>query len=292
MVWAWSAEDMADIYLGIAIVIVLALGVGWGAYRLAKRGARWRWAAVALGVLAAAGLALNVAYFRHSLRPAKWLPFSNVVVLADPDPELVAVLVGVGAALMPGSAGRRSVLLVPLAALGLWGSYGWMGLGLPPLEDHWTVGVCRQTSQATCGPAAAATLLAAHGIETTESEMARLCLTTVDGTSARAVYRGLVLKTRGTGWRPEAFFGGVDELCAAGGPVLLFVRLDDKAGVDPRYKERWGWVPGVPHVVVMYQCRGKESFVMGDPSVGPERWNRKAIETLWHGEGIRLVREK
>jgi hypothetical protein len=29
-----------------------------------------------------------------------------------------------------------------------------------------------------------------------------------------------------------------------------------------------------------------------DPAVGLELWDRSAIETLWHGEGIRLVREK
>jgi hypothetical protein len=281
---------MADIYLGVAIVLSVALLAGVGTYRLAKRG--WRWTAVVLAIACAAGLALNVAYLRHSLWPARVLPFSNVTVLGDPNPWLAAALIGAGAALMPGSAARRSVLLAPLAVLCLWSSYGGFFLGLPPLEERWSGRVCRQSSQATCGPAAAATLLAAHGVRSSEAEMAKLCLTSVDGTSSRGVYRGLKLKTRGTNLRVEPFFGKTDDLCKAGGPVLLFVRLDARPGVDPRYQQRWGWTPGVAHAVVMYRCRGDGMFVMGDPAVGLELWDRSAIETLWHGEGIRLVREK
>jgi hypothetical protein len=281
---------MADIYIGVAIVLFAALLAAQGAYALAKRG--WRWTAVALAMVCAAGLALNVAYFRQSMWPVRWLPFSNVMVLGDPNPLLAAVLIGVGARLMPGSPPRRSVLLVPLGALCLWGSYGGFFLRPPPLEEHWTGRVCRQTSQATCGPAAAATLLAAHAIKSSEAEMAELCLTNIDGTSSRGVYRGLTLKTRETGLRVEPYFGKLEDLVKLDGPVLLFVRLDSRPGDDPRYQTRWGWKPGVPHVVVMYRRRADGRFVMGDPAVGPELWDQKAMETLWHGEGIRLVKEK
>lgn len=278
---------MTDIYVGVAIVLTAALLAGAGAYRLARRG--WRWSAVTLAVACAAGLALNVAYLRHSLWPARFIPFSNVIVLGDPNPWLAAVLIGVGAALMPGSAARRSVLLLPLALLTLWASYGGYFLNRPELEEHWTGPVCRQSSQATCGPAAAATLLHAKGIDSSEEEMSRLCLTTVDGTSARGVYRGLKLKTRGTALKVQPFFGTIDDLCNTGGPVLLFVRLDNRPGIDPRYQTKWGWRPGLAHVVVMYRYRPDGRFVMGDPAIGVELWDRSAIETLWHGEGIRLV---
>jgi predicted double-glycine peptidase len=280
---------MTDIYIGIAIVLLAAELAGFGAYRLARRG--WRWTAVVLALLAAAGLALNVAFFRNSIWPARWLPFSNVIVLGDPNPWLAGILVGVGAALMPGSPARRSVLLAPLAVLCLWGSYGGFFMRPPPLADHWTGRVCRQTSQATCGPAAAATLLAAYGIKSSEGEMAQLCLTNIDGTSTRGVYRGLKLKTRDKKMRVEPYLGKIEDLCKVEGPVLLFVRLDSRAGVDPRYQSKWGWQPGVAHTVVMYRYRSDGRFLMGDPAVGAELWDRKAIETLWHGEGIRLVKE-
>jgi hypothetical protein len=280
---------MTDLYVGVAIVLGLSVLAGVGTYHLARRG--WRWTVVILALLAAAGLAFNVAYLRHTLWPAKILPFSNVMVLGDPNPWLAAVLVGAGAALMPGRAARRSVLLVPLAAFALWGSYGQFFLPMPPLDDNWTGSVCRQTSRMTCAPAAAATLLWANRIPSSEAEMAYLGMTTIDGTSSRGIYRALKLKTRGTDYDAEPFFGNVDDLCNLDGPIMLFVRLDPKPDTDPRYQEKWGWTPGVPHVVVLYGCRGDNVFIMGDPATGPEFWNRKAIETLWHGEGIRLVKK-
>jgi ABC-type arginine/histidine transport system permease subunit len=50
---------MADIYIGIAIMLFAAAMAGQGTYRLARRG--WRWTAVALAMVCAAGLALIVA---------------------------------------------------------------------------------------------------------------------------------------------------------------------------------------------------------------------------------------
>src|SRR2546430_9179807 len=144
---------MADIYLGVAIVLCVALLAGLGTYRLAKRG--WRWTAVVLTIACAAGLALNVAYLRHSLWPARVLPFSNVMVLGDPNPWLAAVLVGAGAALMPGRAARRSVLLVPLAGLCLWGSYGGVFFGFSPPGEGGGGRGFRQTFPGAGGPGAA-----------------------------------------------------------------------------------------------------------------------------------------
>jgi len=278
---------MWDIYWGVAVVLLLAALVGYCVYRLARR---WRWAGVSVAIVCTAGLALNVAFFRHSLRVVRWIPLSNVMVLGDPDPELAAVLIGVGAALMPGSAGRRSVLLVPLGLVALGGSYGGFFLGAPPIGDQWSGVVCRQTTQATCGPAAEATLLRAYGVRTSEAEMARLSLTSVDGTGARAIYRGLRLKTLGSDLSVKPFFGTVEDLRKVRGPVLLLVRLDARPGIDPRYQQKWGWVPGVAHVVVMFRCRADGTFVVGDPAMGLELWNRDAIETLWHGEGLQLVK--
>jgi hypothetical protein len=119
--------------------------------------------------------------------------------------------------------------------------------------------------------------------------MARLCLTTGDGTSPRAIYRGLLLKTRGTNLRVEPFRGTIDDLRKLKGPTLLTVRLDPGPKVDPRFQELWGWKPGVPHSVVLIRCRADGSFIVGDPATGLEKWDLNAIRTLWHGEGLRLV---
>jgi hypothetical protein len=278
---------MADIYLGIVIVLALASFAGWLAYRVARWGGRW--IGVPVAVLAVAALWLNVAYFRHSIWPARVLPFSNMMILAEPSPLLAGILVGVGAVILPGGRVRRASWLVPLSAVCLFASYGEL-LGTPPrLGESWKNDVCRQTSPASCGPAAAATLLAANGIPAKEKEMARLCLTTGDGTSPRAIYRGLLLKTRGTDLRVEPFRGDIDALCKLNGPTLLSVRLDPGPKVDPRYQEVWGWKPGVSHSVVLFGRSADGRFIIGDPATGLEKWDLKAIQTLWHGEGLRLV---
>jgi predicted double-glycine peptidase len=278
---------MTDIYLGIALVLAVATLAGTLAYRAARRGGRW--VGVPIAVLAVAALGLNVAYFRHSVWPSKILPYSNLMVLAEPSPILAAILVGVGVVILPGGVARRALWLVPLIGVCLFASYGFL-LGTPPrLGNVWRAGVCRQTSPASCGPAAAATLLAAHGIPATEGEMARLCLTTADGTSSRAIYRGLVLKTAGTDYRVELLRGTLEDLRKLKGPVLLNVRLDPKSTTDPIYQQKWGWRPGVAHSIVLFRSIRDGRLMVGDPAVGREFWRQKDLETLWHGEGFRLV---
>lgn len=56
-----------------------------------------------------------------------------------------------------------------------------------------------QTTDSTCSAACAASLLRMHQIDATEREMADLCLTR-EGTHWLGLYRGLKLKTEGTGW--------------------------------------------------------------------------------------------
>ena len=277
---------MWDIQVAVALVLGVSALLGVGSYRFALRVSRR--AAVGVSLVAVALLALNLAYFRNSLWPARWFPFSNMIILADPNPELTAIIAGAALALMPGGMARRLVLVVPLVALCLRASYAPLFESPPPLADRWRLGVCRQTSSASCAAASAATLLAQRGIEATEAGMARLCLTTANGTSSRGLFRGLKLKTAGTGLSVEAFFGDIEGLRAMREPVILTVRLENGANVDPRFQRDWGWAPGVAHNVVLLACAENDRFLIGDPAVGPEFWDRPALETLWHGEGIRL----
>src|SRR3954454_7973645 len=119
---------MADIYLGIAIVLSLALLAGWLAYRVARWGGGW--VGVPVAALAVVALGLNVAWFRHSIWPARVLPFSNMMILSEPSPVLAGILVGVGSVILPGGWLRRASWLVPLAAVCLFASYGEL-LGTP-----------------------------------------------------------------------------------------------------------------------------------------------------------------
>ena len=120
--------------------------------------------------------------------------------------------------------------------------------------------------------------------------MARLCMTRAAGTPMLGLYRGLKLKTAGASWDAEAFRGDLSSLRAEPGPVILSVRLDRSAGIDPRYELAWGWTPGVAHTVVLFGFRPDGKVDIGDPAAGREHWRVQDLEVLWHGDGIRLVR--
>ena len=59
---------MSDIYLGVAIVLCVALLAGVGTYRLAKWG--WRWTAVVLTIACATGLALKLKDVSFEITPS------------------------------------------------------------------------------------------------------------------------------------------------------------------------------------------------------------------------------
>jgi hypothetical protein len=280
---------MFDIYLAIVLIVALSITFAALGYKLSRR---HNPTAITLAVAAVLLLALHVWQWRDSLAPARLLPFSNLIILADPTVPLVAILIGVGAALVPGRPARRALLLTPLAALCLFAAYGWLGSRLTNLADHWSKGVCRQTTQASCTPAAAATILAHHGIKTNEQEMADLCLSTPEGSRAQGLYRGLKLKTADANLDVIPFHGTIEELKSAvarHGPVILTVQLKTGSRVDPRFHTEWGWVPGVHHHVVLFGFHQSGKLLeIGDPAVGREFWGIDALHALWHGQAIQL----
>jgi hypothetical protein len=164
-------------------------------------------------------------------------------------------------------------------------------LGSPPeLGDRWSDGVCRQTSEESCSAAAAATLLHTYGIAADERQMARLCLTSERGTLAAGVWRGLRIVGGPHRLGPRTFHGSVEDLRAAGGPVLINVGLRRGQSADPRYQAEWGWTPGVSHSVILFRFVDDSHIEIGDPDVGWEVWSVDSLRVLWHGDGILLRR--
>lgn len=253
--------------------------------------------AIALIVLAVGALWLHAYVLLDNPLLARWLPFSNLVVVGNWSPLAAAFLAGLAWRRIPGGIPRKYVLLVPLMGLCLYRAYGPLAGEPPRCGDLWERGVVLQSSPSSCSAAAAATLLSAHGIPATEREMAELCLTRQWGTSNHGLYRGLKLKTGGTKYAVETFSGTAKELLERmDGPVLLLVRLEEGADVDPKYQSQWGWLPGVTHAVVFFKVGVEVDggthpglLDMGDPATGREAWTAKAIDDLWHGVGIRLV---
>src|SRR3954452_4925002 len=274
---------------------MLALSVALFFVTLRLTRGRSRLGATLIAAGAVAVLLLHATILLDHVGMAHVLPFTNLIVLANVSPLAAAVLAAAAWRALPGTALRRGALLSVLAIACLWRAYApvFPHLSLP-LRDRWSRGgVCRQTSSSTCSPAAAATLLRACGINTSEREMAGLCLTSDAGTAMQGVYRGLRLKTAGTDWRVRPITCSADELRRLPGPVLLTVGLPAGAGgyVDPHFTQAFGWTPGLRHTVVLFGFTRDGAADVGDPSVGRERWSFDDLRTLFRGQGLALARE-
>lgn len=283
---------MFDIYLGLAI----AGGLSVGAFCCA---ASWgRRASPRLCDLLAVALVLALVLFIRDLWSsqvlAKWLPYSNLIVLGNWMAPTVALLGGLAWHRVPGRVYRKSLLVGTLLVIAGYSLVHPLRGEVPRCTNTWRNEVCIQSTNASCSPASAATLLHWYGISTTEQEMAELCLTRPEGTYWQGLYRGLKLKTRGTPWDVEVFQSHdllkLEEQTKSG-PVILTVGIPKYGDVNPTYRNDWGWVPGVSHSVVLFRFLRFKQVRVGDPSVddGMENWSRDDLNVLWLGSGIRLV---
>jgi hypothetical protein len=190
---------------------------------------------------------------------------------------------------------RRLLFVVPCLLVAFYFPFRLMTGRTPECANLWWANrVCLQTSQATCSPAAAATLLKYHDIGASEEEMARLCLTRKNGTYLHGLYRGLRIKTRAAGYRVVVQSTELARLRSEVSlPVILNVKLTEAVNRrDPRYSKDWGWRVGVPHTVVLFRFTDGGRVRMGDPGVGHEHWDLQALRDLWHGEYIALETTK
>jgi peptidase C39-like protein len=127
-------------------------------------------------------------------------------------------------------------------------------------------GVCLQSSDYTCGAAAAATLLATYGVSADEAEMAERCWTnSMTGTDEFCVARGLRQKLEGTGREVQLISSDWEALVARGQrPAMATIRYSTF----------------VDHWVVIFGTEG-DSVLVGDPLVGRRRIGKKKFLELW-----------
>lgn len=280
---------MGDLYVGCAIVATAAIGV----FLLTHYATR-SLSLMASNFLAFLTVLLIVCYIRefwYDAKMARWLPFTNLIVVGNWLPLMAAVLAALAYDHLPAPRFRKYFSAAALAFVSIITLvYPLLGT-VPVCGNHWdTSGVCRQTTDFTCSPAAAATLLRMHGIATTEQEMANLCLTR-HGTSWPGLYRGLKLKTAGTPWDVEVVDCSAEELPQyAETPLILSVGLVRNARVDANFSREYGWQPGVNHSVLMLGLK-QDAIQIADPSqpFATETWNRETLQLLWRGLAIRLV---
>lgn len=290
---------MEHLRLAVGLMALLSVAAFFLTVRLFRRASPVLLDLVAVMVVALIGVYLRTVW--GQLWVVNWIPLPSVIVLSNWFPIFLAIL---SAVLWLRMAARPFLRRAPIQ-LALLVSAACSVLYViprspPACRNEWiepefpvTFRICRQTSDppVTCSAAAAATLLAALGIDANEAEMARLCLTR-GGTTWLGMYHGLSIKLMGTGLKAKFFEGTLAQLAAlsADRPVLLCCELSETvAAMVPEYREADGWIPGVSHTVV---CFGEKNgtFFIGDPSQPSlERWDHRRMIDLWTGTGLTIA---
>jgi hypothetical protein len=150
-----------DLAFAFAAVLLAAIGASVATTRLTRAASGRARVGVLIAVVGA--LVLYVAFLYDRLTLARLLPVADVMVMGNIIPLLAGAIMGLLWA-APGIGRVRKIallLVLSLATLRVVAA-PWVG-PRPACGDLWEKGVCRQTTGASCGPAAAATVLAAHG---------------------------------------------------------------------------------------------------------------------------------
>lgn len=261
-------------------IVMLSVAAAAATFYAARRS--WR-TGISIALAATGGLLVNAVVLQDSLRVAQVLVFQDVIVLGNPMLPLASMLAAAAFALLSSPAWQRSLLAVSVVGVASWRTVAPMVRPAPKLgESRWSDGVCRQSTLATCSPAAAATALHDVGIDATEAALARLCLTSIDGTSNLGLYRGLRCKTDGTAVRVI--------------PVIL-------TAVDARHQGLRRCIFSITssststfelagkHSVVLFGFHADGSAEIGDPFSGRQRWTVEQFNALWSGSGFALSTE-
>lgn len=257
--------------------------------------AAWRLSqhSLARGVLL--GAAVGFLAISLACADGAWLlaivPLRDLALFGNQTPFAVGLLAGVVLGTPALARWRRMVV----AGLVLFIADGatWLPLvkNPPPTADQWAEEACLQSTDSTCAPAAAATLLRWHGLPASETILAAWCLTTDAGTSRWGLWRGLCIATAGSPWIPRA--GTPDMETVLNGPpaivsVVLSSELDQR---EPRYRTEWGWILGQPHaVVVLGRSMQLGKVRIADPKIGLEEWQESGLRDLWNSQVVWLER--
>lgn len=251
--------------LFVAVLAASLGGLALGAW-LGKKSVRAATIAVATGLLFVLLRALMryVPPLEHALGP------SDLYAVAHPwwAFPFAFLLLGAGARHMSTANGRKLVgvfagllLLVALQRL-------WITARFDPTTMHAVVrpdGVCIQSTDYTCGAAAAAMLLHQVGVTTTEREMAGLCWTNgLTGTDELGVCMGLRRKLAGRGLRPALVTSDWDDLRRRGGPAMGTIKHSFM----------------IDHWVLVLEVRERDLVVL-DPLKGRHVLPRAQFLSLW-----------
>jgi len=261
--------DTAILIVGLVLLVVAFLAGLWAG----RRGGAWR--NVAIGLAVATILVRGL--FRYFPDVEYALVFSDFYASIRAWWAFPACLLFLGMAVLQT---RRRWLRMTVEVLAgfmfIYFARVWIaGIGtdyrsLKSVPDP--AGICLQSSDYSCGAAAAASLLALAGFNTTEREMAELCGTNAEfGTDEFAVCRGLRRFLAGRGCRVEIERSGWEQLERTQLPVMATTRLTFL----------------IDHWVVIKKWSG-DSVTVIDPLRGEVEIARPAFERKWRCDLVTL----
>jgi len=136
-------------------------------------------------------------------------------------------------------------------------------------DNRWSEGVCLQSSESSCGPASAATLLKLTGKSATEKEIAQESFTSRRGTENWYLTRTL--------WRH-----GLNVRYAIGQPNQINLPFPSIVGV------RLGGKAGVGHFIAILGRSGNR-YVVGDPLNGREELDGSQLQSRYYFTGFAMA---
>ncbi len=245
-------------------------------------------------------LTLEVAWYQAgSLAWADWFADSAVVYWSN----LMPVLLGMTAGLAMNAPGLgRWHRPFSAAVLGMLG----IGYILSPvarpvvapavldIDTTWADDVCLQSHPASCGAAAAATLLRLNGVKSTEQEMADVCLTSAHGTMPLGLYRGLSLVASRHGRSANVAANDPGQwLRMRQLPVAAMIQFppDFATDLESGPLKRLLGPRGEGHAIVIIGKTDAGRWIIGDPAVGRICWTDKELRDRFTGEAIYLSRD-
>ena len=220
----------------------------------------------------------------------KWLPTSALIIAGNWLPVWGSFFLGIYIKSKNISLARRVVIggfMLTIVAYS----------GCAPLLGQTPTGACtssngnvlqEQTTPYTCSAACAVSLLRLHGLDATEDELAKLCLTR-EGTHWLGLYRGMVLKTQGTEWMVTVTEVDSDTVQQMDALCILAINID--TSVFPEQLDH-GFNSEVGHSVVYLGRTMPQCITVFDPSpdYGIEDWDTRTISCVKSGVALKLVK--
>lgn len=236
-----------------------------------------------------------VCFFAGDLAWAKIIPNSGVLTWTNLVPIFLSLAAGVSGSTVGLRHWQRSA--VKSGFLLLSAIYLLTPVVRPQLfpatvdvAGTWKKDVCLQSHEATCAPAAAATLLRQHGITVDELQMVTECLSSNRGTVPLGLYRGIARVAEDHGRQAKIASRTPWHWIDAGQlPNVAIVSLHRVPLANARPHQRLTAMLGPQaegHAVTILGRSDGGRWIVGDPAVGLVTWSDEELKSRFTGDAI------